>query len=57
MKTLTNNELNMVSGGNIFVHTIISLLGEEIFKQAIELAAEKEDLFQDSNMYLPYNRL
>ena len=55
MKELTANETTMVSGG--FWQFFGSYLTGKAIDKALDLAAEKDDLFQDTNQSLPYNRL
>lgn len=54
MKELTNNEATMVSGGWGF---LINYFAPKAVDELLDLAKEKEDLFQDTNLSLPYNRL
>jgi hypothetical protein len=57
MKNLTDAEQTLVSGGNSILGALATYVGEKLIEAAIKSALEKEDLFQDTDMRLPYNRL
>jgi hypothetical protein len=55
MKTLTNIEMEEVSGGSI--SHLISYVVPVIVKAALKAASDVEDMYQDPTRSLPYNRL
>jgi hypothetical protein len=57
VKNLTAKEQTLVSGGNPLAGFLIGYLGEKLLEVTLESAKNKKDLFQDTNMSLPYNRL
>ncbi|GAC27996.1 hypothetical protein [Brumicola pallidula] len=55
MKNLTNAEVQQVSGG--FLQALLSFFGPKLVDKTLEAAANVDDMYQDPNRSLPYNRL
>ncbi|MFQ3249300.1 hypothetical protein [Glaciecola sp.] len=57
MKNLTDAEQKMISGGNPLAGFLWTYLGEKLVEAALEAASEVDDMYQNPDMRLPYNRL
>lgn len=55
MKTLTNIEMEEVSGGSI--SNLIGYVATKLIEATLKAAADVEDMYQDPTRSLPYNRL
>jgi bacteriocin-like protein len=54
MKILTDNEMDQVTGGWGF---IVGYIGGHVIDAALRQASNTENMFQNTNGSLPYNRL